>query len=105
MKKIIVVTLALLSLNLFAGGLDRYERVTVSAGTATTAFSMAEEMAEQVNDAKWSTKLSFLKVCNPTAGDYDDGNFRRKAFASSSKVTLNHVTGRYTAVVDVRCED
>ena len=105
MKKIITVAMALLSINSFAGGYDQYEMVTVSANTATEAFALAQDMAEQVNDAKFDVKLSFLDRCNPTSSDIEDRNFRRKAFASSSKVRLNHVTGVYTAIIDVRCED
>ncbi len=105
MKKFIALTLALLSLSSFAGGYDRLELVRVKGATASQAYSKAQSIANQVNDAKWSTKLSFLRTCNPTAGDFDDGNFRRKAHTSTSMVSLNHVTGMYTGIVKVRCED
>ena len=99
------LTLALLSLSTFAGGYDRLELVRVKGETAQYAFSKAEQISNKVNDAKWSTKLSFLRTCNPTNNDIQDGSFRRKAHTSSSSVTLNHVTGVYTAIVKVRCED
>ncbi|MBK24708.1 MAG: hypothetical protein CME70_11990 [Halobacteriovorax sp.] len=107
MKKFIALTAALLSLSAFAGRYDRVELVRVKGETAQGVFAEAQAMAAEINADRWGrTKFSYLRTCNPTHGDFEDSNtFRRKAFASSSKVYLNHVTGMYTAILDVRCED
>jgi len=106
MKKFIALTIALLSLSAFAGRYDKVELVRVKGETAMSAYSQAQAMAAEVNADRWGrTKFSFLKRCNPTHSDIEDGSFRRKAFVNSGKVSLNHVTGMYTAILDVRCED
>ncbi len=106
MKKFIALTAALLSLSAFAGRYDRVELVRIKGETAQGVFAEAQAMAAEVNADRWGrTKFSFLRTCNPTHSDLEDGSFRRKAFANSGKVYLNHVTGMYTAILDVRCED
>jgi hypothetical protein len=105
MKILITAALALVSISAFAGNYDRTEIISVSGSTASSTHAMAVDLVDQVNDARWNVKLPFLKTCNPSASDFDDRNFQRKAYTTSSRVTLNHVTGRYHSVAIVRCED
>jgi hypothetical protein len=107
MKKLIALTVALLSLSSFAGGYDKTEIVWIkSAPTAQAAYGQAMEMVEEINGDRWGrTRFSFLSRCNPTNSDLEDGSFRRKAHTSTNRVTFNHVSGLYGATVVVRCED
>ncbi len=107
MKKLIALTVALLSLSSFAGNLDKTEIVWVKgAESAQAAYAEAMDMVEQVNGDRWGkTRFSFLSRCNPTNSDLEDGSFGRKAYTTSSRVTMNHVTGLYGTTVVVRCQD
>tara|TARA_R110002072_G_scaffold276051_1_gene437349 strand:- start:78281 stop:78598 length:318 start_codon:yes stop_codon:yes gene_type:complete len=105
MKTLLAIILTVSSIMSFAGD-DKLEIVRIKDSSAQSAFAQAQEMTKEINGDRWGrTKFPYLRVCNPTAGDMDDFSFRRKAYTSSSFVTLNHVNGMYTALVKVRCED
>lgn len=107
MKKLIALAAALLSLSSVAGSYDALDIVRTKGESAQEAYSKALAIAEEINADRWGkTRFSYLMNCNPTHSDFEDSMiFRRKAIAFSSKVSLNHVTGVYTGIVDVRCED
>lgn len=108
MKKLIALSAALLSLSSFAGNLDKTEIVWVKGmPSAQAVYAQAMDMVNEINGDRWGrTKFSYLSQCNPTNSDFEDSNtFRRKAYTSTSRVTLDHVTGLYRATVVVRCED
>jgi hypothetical protein len=107
MKKIIAVAAAVLSLSSFAGNLDDTEMVWLKGDTAQGVYAQAQAMVKEINGDTWGrTKFSYLSTCNPTNSDLEGGNtFNRKAYTSTSRVTLNHVSGVYGATVVVRCED
>lgn len=107
MKTLLLIAAATLSLTASAGNLDKTEIVWVKGETAQAAYDAAMDIVEEVNADRWGkTRFSFLSQCNPTASDFDDDHkFNRKAYTSTSRVTLNHVTGIYGATVVVRCED
>lgn len=104
MKKIIVLAIAALSLTSFAGETER-DFVKVTDSSAQGAYEKALDMVEYIKGAKRQAKLPMLRNCNYTGSDAQDRFFfRRKAWTNSSSVTLNHVTGIYTAVVNVSCQ-
>ena len=104
MKKIIVLAIATLSLTSFAGETER-DFVKVTASSAQGAYAKALDMVEDIEDAIRSPKLPMLRNCNYTGSDAQERTFfRRKAWTNSSSVSLNHVTGIYTAVVNVSCK-
>ncbi len=107
MKKFIAIAAALLSLSSFAGNLDKTEIVWIKgAESGQAAYAQAMDMVEEINGDTWGrTRFSFLKSCNPTHSDLEDGSFGRKAYTSTSRVTFNHVSGLYGATVVVRCKD
>ena len=104
MKKMIIAAFALASLSSFAGETER-DFVRVTGATAQGAYQSALAMAEQIEDSIRSPRLSMLRNCNYTGSDAQDRTwFRRNAWVNSSQVTLNHVTGVYTAIVNVSCK-
>lgn len=104
MKKIAIAAIALLSISSFAGETER-DFVKVTGATAQDAYQSALDMADMIKNAKRQAKLPMLRNCNYTGSDAQDRHwFRRSAWVNSSQVTLNHVTGVYTAVVNVSCD-
>ncbi|MCP4912004.1 MAG: hypothetical protein GY909_02705 [Oligoflexia bacterium] len=104
MKKLLAIVLTVASVMSFAGD-DKLEIVRIKDASAQSVFAQAQDMVKEINSDTWGrTKFPYLRECNRPGG-HDDFNFRRKAYTSSSFVSLNHVTGMYTALVKVRCED
>lgn len=104
MKKMIIAAVALLSVSNFAGETER-DFVYVTASSAQSAFAQAQEIAADIKADIRSAKIEGLRNCNYTGSDAQDRSFfRRKAWVVSNQVTLNHVTGMYTAKVNVSCE-
>ncbi len=106
MKKIILITIALLSVSNFAKKEDYRENIRVTGSSAQVAFDKAQDMVAEIKGAKGSVKLSYLKECNlsASADSRDVFWFKRNAWTNSSSVYLNHVTGTYTAIVKVSCK-
>ncbi len=104
MKKLIVLAIAALSLSSFAGETER-DFVKVTDTSAQGAYQKALDMVEFIKGAKREAKLPMLRNCNYTGSDARDRHwFRRNAWTNSSSVRLNHVTGIYTATVNVSCK-
>lgn len=104
MKKLLVVTLALVSISGLAKSKDYRENVKVKAMDAGTAHAKALDLIEEIKSARYRDKLPYLTKCNLRPNQYSDNFFfRRKAWTNSSWVSLNHVTGEYTALVKVAC--
>ena len=104
MKKIIVLAIAALSLTSFAGETE-HDFVKVTDSSAQGAYEKALDMVEYIKGAKRERKLSVLRNCNYSNSEADGKTwFRRQAWTNTSMVSLNHVTGIYTAVVRVSCK-
>ena len=104
MKNLIIAAVALVSVSSFAGETER-DFVRVTASSAQSAFAQAQDMAAEIKAAKRSPKLSMLNNCNYSHSEQEDRSFfKRMTWVNSSQVTLNHVTGMYTAVVNVSCQ-
>lgn len=106
MKKIILISIALLSVSNFAKKEDYRETVRVTGSTAQVAFDKAQDMVVEIKSTKGKVKLPYLKECNlkNSADSRDAFWFKRNAWTNSSSVYLNHVTGVYTAIVNVSCK-
>lgn len=102
MKSIAIAILTLLSLTSFAGETER-DFVKVTGSTAQEAYEEALDMAAYIKGAIRKARLPMLRNCNYTGSDADRSFYRRKTWVNSSQVTLNHVTGVYTAIVNVSC--
>lgn len=102
MKKIILIAIALVSVSSFAGKEDYRERVRVTGPSAQVAYDRAVDMVAELKGARGNTRFSYLKKCNLKRGERDVF-FRRNAWTNSGSVTVNHVTGVYTAIVHVKC--
>ena len=104
MKKVLITALALASVSGFAKSKDYRDDFRVKAMTAQGAYEKALDTVEEIKSARYKDKLPYLKKCNLRPNQYRDNFFfRRKAWTNSSWVTLNHVTGEYSAVVKVKC--
>jgi hypothetical protein len=104
MKNLIIAAVALVSVSSFAGETER-DMVKVSASSAQSAYAQAQDMAATIKAAIRSPKLSMLNKCNYTGSDAQDRSFfRRNTWVNSSQVSVNHVTGMYTAIVNVSCK-
>jgi hypothetical protein len=104
MKNLIIAAVALVSVSSFAGETER-DMVYVSASSAQSAFAQAQDLAGDIKAAIRSRKLSMLKNCNYTSSEAEGMSFfRRKTWVNTNQVTVNHVTGTYTAVVNVSCK-
>ena len=104
MKKLIIAAVALVSVSSFAGETER-DFVYVTATSAQSAFAQAQDMAATIKAAIRSPKLSMLNNCNYNGSDAQDRSFfRRNTWVNSSQVRVNHVTGMYTATVNVSCK-
>lgn len=104
MKKLAILCLAVLSIGTMAKSKDFAEVVKVSDSSATVAYEKALDIVQEVKSARYRDQLPYLKDCNLRPNQYSDNFFfRRQAWTNSSSVTLNHVTGMYTAKVQVRC--
>lgn len=104
MKNLVIAAIALLSISSFAGETER-DMVRVQGASAQIAFDKAQDLVVEVKAAKRMAKLSYLYNCNWTSSQAEDVTFfNRKAWTNSSSVSLNHVTGTYTAIVNVSCK-
>jgi hypothetical protein len=107
MKKLIAIAAALLSLSSFAGNLDKTEIVWITgAESGQAAYAEAMEMVEAVKaDTFGRASFSFLKECNPTLENLRNNfDYKRKAYTSTSRVKLDHVSGLYGTTVVVLCK-
>ena len=102
MKKLVLIAIAFCSVATFAGKEDYRERVRVTARSAQMAFDKAQDMVQEIKSTRGNVDLPYLKQCNPKRNDRSIF-FRRKAWTNSSSVSVNHVTGVYTAIVHVSC--
>lgn len=104
MTKLFLIIFAFISLPVFASSKDYRENVKISGPSADVAYELALDTVEEIKSARYRDKLPYLKLCNLRPNQYSDNFFfRRKAWTKSSWVTLNHVTGQYTAIVKVSC--
>lgn len=105
MKKTLLLTAALVSLSGFARTETLRENVRVKAMDASSAYAKALDTVEEIKSARYRDQLPYLKKCNLRRNQYGDNFFfRRKAWTNSSWVSVNHVTGEYTAIVKVSCK-
>lgn len=104
MKKVIITTLALVSASGFAKSEDFRDDFRVKAMSAQAAYAKAQDAVAEIKSARYRDKLPYLKKCNLRPNQYRDNFFfRRNAWTNSSWVSVNHVTGEYTALVKVKC--
>lgn len=104
MKTLLIVAISLFTLGTFAKSEDFRETVKVQGETGQIAYDKAVDLVAEIKSAKARTKLSYLKKCNLRPNQYSDNFFfKRKAWTNTSMVSLNHVTGMYTAKVQVAC--
>ncbi len=96
--------MAALSLTTFAADTER-DTVKVQGNSAQSAYAKAVDMAAHIKSSKFEARLPMLRNCNYTGSDANDRTwFRRNAWTNTSWVSLNHVTGTYTAIVKVSCK-
>lgn len=104
MKNILIIAIAALSFSSFAGETEN-DSVKVSSSSAQGAYEMAQDMVATIKEGKFEAKLPMLSNCNYTSSQAEDKFFfNRKAWTNTSMVSLNYVTGTYTAIVRVSCE-
>lgn len=104
MKNLVIAAIALLSISSFAKETKR-DMVRVQGASAQIAFDKAQDLVVEIKGAKKMAKLSYLNNCNYTSSQAEDMTwFTRNAWTNTSSVTLNHVTGVYTAIVNVSCK-
>ncbi len=103
MKKIILITIALLSVSSFAKKENVRETIRVNGSTAQVAYDKALDLVVEIKGARGTVDLPYLKKCNPKRNDRSIF-FKRNAWTNSSSVYINHVTGTYTAIVNVMCK-
>jgi hypothetical protein len=104
MKTMLILAIALFSFGTFADSEDFRENVKVQAESAQMAYDKAVDLVAEIKSTRGRTSLPYLKKCNLRPNQQRDNFFfRRKAWTNSSWVSLNHVTGMYTAIVKVAC--
>ncbi|MCF8059086.1 MAG: hypothetical protein K9K67_07305 [Bacteriovoracaceae bacterium] len=104
MKTILIITLAIFSLGSFAKSEDFRDTAKFQASSAAAAFEMAQDAVVEIKAARYKESLSYLSKCNLRRNQWDDNFFfKRNAWTNSSWVSVNHVTGMYTAIVKVSC--
>jgi hypothetical protein len=104
MKKVILLTIAFLSLATVAKSEDHRDNAKFTAATASAAYAKAQAAVVEIKAARYQVVLPYLKKCNLRRNQWNDNFFfKRKAWTNSSWVYLNHVTGTYTAIVKVSC--